>query len=210
VAQQAELEIALRKITGKASKRLRKAGLIPANISGHKEPSLAVQVDAVLFERLRREHGTRKILSLHLPDAGTQTVLIRQVQHEPRSGKILHVDFDRVSLNERVTIKVPLHFVGESPAVEDKGGVLLHLVEELEVECLASDIVGHIDVDISSLTEIDAVLHAKDVKLPTNFKLVIDPEEPIAKVAATRAEVAAETAQAAATETPTAPTSAAG
>jgi len=98
-----------------------------------------------------------------------------------------------------------LRFVGESPAVKNEGGVLLHLMEAVEVECTASDIVDNIEVDISSLTEIDATLHASDVKLPANFTLVTDPEEPIAKVAATRAEVAAEVVEATATETTPAP-----
>ncbi len=194
MTQQIELEIAPREVTGKATKHLRQKGIIPANISGHKETSQAVQVDAITFERLRRHSGGRKILVLRLPDDSRQTALIRQVQHDPCSGKILHVDFDRVSLSERITLKVALHFIGESPAVKNKKAVLLHLMEALEVECLASDIIEYLEVDISPLVEIDDALHGRDVKLPTGFTLISDPDEPIAKVAATRAEVTEETA----------------
>ncbi len=201
MADRVELEIAPREILGKKTKKLRRAGIIPANITGHNEPSQAVQIDAVLFDRLRRAHHSTSILSLKMPDATVQTALIRHVEHAPKSGKIIHVDFARVSLNERMTMKLPLNFVGESPAVKNDGGVLLHLVEALEVECLASDIVDNVEVDISSITEIDGTLHARDVKLPQGFTLLTDAEEPIAKVASTRAEVAEANA---AVETPAA------
>ncbi len=190
MADRVELEIAPREILGKKTKQLRRAGIIPANITGHNEPSQAVQIDAVLFDRLRRAHHSTSILSLKMPDATIQTALIRHVEHAPKSGKIIHVDFSRVSLTERMTMKLPLNFVGESPAVKNEGGVLLHLIEALEVECLASDLVDNVDVDISSLTEIDGTLHARDVKLPQGFTLLTDADEPIAKVASTRAEVA--------------------
>jgi len=190
MADRVELEIAPREILGKKTKQLRRAGIIPANITGHNELSQAVQIDVVLFDRLRRAHHSTSILSLKMTDATVQTALIRHVEHAPKSGKIIHVDFSRVSLTERMTMKLPLNFVGESPAVKNEGGVLLHLVETLEVECMASDLVDNVDVDISSLTEIDGTLHARDVKLPQGFTLLTDPEEPIAKVASTRAEVA--------------------
>ena len=203
MADKVELEIAPREVMGKKTKRLRKAGIIPANITGHNEPSQAVQIDAVLFDRLRRAHHSTSLLTLKMPDATVQTALIRHVEHAPKSNKIIHVDFSRVSLTERMTMRVPLNFIGESPAVKNDGGVLLHLVEALEVECLASDIVDNVDVDISSITEIDGMLHASDVKLPQGFTLVTDPTEPIAKVASTRAEAAE--ANAAVTETAATP-----
>ncbi len=190
MADKVELEIAPREVMGKKTKRLRKAGIIPANITGHNEPSQAVQIDAVLFDRLRRAHHSTSLLTLKMPDATVQTALIRHVEHAPKSNKIIHVDFSRVSLTERMTMRVPLNFIGESPAVKNDGGVLLHLVDALEVECLASDLVDNVEVDISSITEIDGLLHARDVKLPQGLTLVTDPEEPIAKVASTRAEVA--------------------
>ena len=188
MAEQTLLEVAPRTVMGKANKRLRKDGLIPGNIFGHNQDAQTIQLDAVRFDYLRRHGALRSILTLSLPDKSTQTVLLRYVQRAPKSGKILHVDFSRVNLTERIGMRVPLHFVGDSPAVKNDGGVLLHLVETLEIECSASDIVDAIEVDISSMTAIDATLHASDVKLPENFKLITNPEEPIAKVSATRAE----------------------
>jgi large subunit ribosomal protein L25 len=199
MVQQMELAISHREVMGKATKRLRKAGIIPANIFGHKEAPQAVQLDAIDFDRLRRSHAATGVIALRLPDnSGVQTALIRHVQHDPRSGKVIHIDFFRVSLNERLNVKVPLHFVGEAPGVKIEGGVLLHLLDALEVECLASAIPEYLDVDISALTEIDSILHAEDIQLPPNFTLVTDPQEGVVKVAATRAEVAEEAAEEAA------------
>jgi large subunit ribosomal protein L25 len=196
MTQQTVLQISPREVTGKATKRLRKSGIIPANISGHKEESQTVQVEALAFEALKRAHGATGLITLRLSGSErVQTAIVRRVQRDPRSGKILHIDFSRVSLTERITMKVPLRFVGEAPGVKDVGGVLLHLLDTLDVECTASDIVDYIEVDISPLTEIDSMLHAEDVKLPTSFTLITDPKEGIAKVAATRAEKAEEAAE---------------
>ena len=189
MADKTILEATPRTVLGKANKRLRKSGFIPANVYGHKEAPMPIQLDAVAFDHLRRKHGVRNILSLQLPDGPAQTVLVRHVQHDPITGGIVHVDFTRVSMRERLEVKVPLHYVGEAPGVKIEGGVLLHLLESLAVECAASDIVEHLDVDIASLTAIDLALHAKDVKLPARYKLVTDPEEPIAKISAPRVEL---------------------
>jgi len=176
---------------GKAAKRLRKAGIIPANIFGHKEASQAVQVEALAFEVLQRTHRSKGILSLRMADSNNvQTALIRRIQRDPRSGKILHIDFFRVSLTERITVKIPLRITGEAPAVKNEGGVLLHLLDTLEVECAAQDIVEYIEVDVSSLNEIDDIIHARDIQIPLGYTLITEPDEGIAKVAATRAEAA--------------------
>ncbi len=199
MAEQLELEVSRREITGKAAKRLRKAGIIPANIFGHHEASQSVQIEQVAFERLRRSRAAKGIITLRIPGSkGVQTALIRHVQHDPRSGKVIHVDFFRVSMTERLNVKISLRFVGEAPAVKSENGVLLHLMDTLEVECMAGDIPEYLEVDITPLAEIDAILHAEDVKLPANFTLITDPKEGVAKVAATRAEKVEEAEEAAA------------
>lgn len=195
MAQQVELAVAHREVTGKATSRLRKAGILPANIFGHHEASQSIQVEAMAFDRLRRSHGATSVIALRMPDSGTQTALIRHMQRNPRTGRVIHVDFFRVSMSDRINVKVALHFIGDAPAVKNEGGVLLHLLDALEVECMASDIPESLDVDISGLVNIDDMLHATDVKLPANFTLITDPNEGIAKVAATRAELAEETAE---------------
>jgi len=188
LAEQKELAVTYRKTMGKSNKHLRKQGLIPGNITGHNQEPLAVQVEAVAFESLRRRGGATNVIRLITSDAPAQTVLIRRVQHDPTSEKILHIDFSRVSMTERITAKIPLHYIGESPNVKDKGGTLLHLLETLDIECPASAIIDYLEVDISQLTEIDATLHASDVQLPAQYTLITPPGESIVKVAATRGE----------------------
>lgn len=193
MAEQIELTVSKREITGKKTKRLRKAGIIPANIYGHHEASEAVQVEALAFDALRRARKASGIISLLMDgNAVPQTALVRRIQRHPTTSKILHIDFFRVSMHERIAMKIPIHTVGEAPGVKDEDGVLLHLLDTLEVECMAQDIVNVLEVDVSSLAHIDDILYAKDVKLPPDFTLITDPEEPIVKVAATRAEKAEE------------------
>jgi large subunit ribosomal protein L25 len=187
--QKVELEIQHRNVTGKATKNLRKAGLVPANIFGHHKESQTVQLEMIAFERFLRSQGAKGIISLHIPgEKVAQTALVRHIQHDPRTGKVIHVDFFRVSMTERLNVKVALHFIGEAPAVKNENGVLLHLMDTIEVECMAQEIPEYIEVDVTPLAEIDDILHAEDVHLPARFKLITDPKEGVAKVAATRAE----------------------
>ena len=212
MAEKVEIVVTPREVTGKAAKNLRKAGLLPANIYGHHEDSQAIQIEVREFERVIRLHAATGLINLRQSGDGgaVQTALIRHVQHDPRSGKPIHVDFFRVSMNERLAVKVALHFVGEAPGVKNEGGVLLHLLDTIEVEGMASELPEFIEVDISSLTEIDSILHAGDVKLPDGFTLNIDANEGVAKVAATRSEKAEEAEEAATTEAATENASGAG
>ncbi len=188
MAHQVVLEVSPRTVMGKANKHLRKQGLLPANVYGHQTDPTPIQVDSLTFDHLLRQHDTRNVITLRLANAPEQTVLVRHVQHDPLTGSVLHIDFTRVDARERIESKVPLSFQGNAPGVKIQGGVFLHLVDALSVTCEAADIVEHLDVDISGLTDIDSVLHARDIPLPPNYTLVTDPDEPIAKIAAPRVE----------------------
>lgn len=189
MAKQVELAVSPREVTGKATKKLRREGIIPANIFGHGEASQAVQLLDLDFEGLRRGHHATGVISLKVAGGKrAQTALIRRVQRHPINGKVLHIDFLRVSLRDRIAAKVPLRFEGTAPGVKVEGGVLLHLSDVLEVECAAGEIVEAIEVDVSSLEHIDDVIHAKDVPLPPNFTLVTDPEEAVVKITPPRIE----------------------
>lgn len=204
MAEKVELIVTPRVASGKAAKRLRKDGILPANIYGHHEDSQSIQIEVRDFERVLRLHAATGLINLRQSgDGAIQTALIRHVQHDPRSGKPIHVDFFRVSMSERLNVKVALRFVGEALGVKNEGGVLLHLLDTIEIEGMASDLPEFIEVDISPLTDIDSILHAGDVTLPDGFTLLTDANEGVAKIAATRAEKADEvaTAEAAATET---------
>ncbi len=183
MATSTELQVSRRELMGKASKRLRKAGMIPANLTGHNQEAQPLQVSRVLFENLVRHHQANGVIALKVEGSGVaESALIRHVQHDPRTGKPVHIDFDRVSMNEKISVNVQLTFVGAAPGVTLEGGVLLPLQETLHVECATKDLPGAIEVDLSSLTELNSILHAKDIKLPASVTLVTDPEENIVKV----------------------------
>jgi len=205
MVQQRELEVTHRSVFGKQTRKLRREGKIPANVYGHGQEPTPVQFDGHTFERLGYAHGLRSIVTLKGLGSGVETVLVHHVQREPIKDKILHVDFTRVSMDERIETKIPLHFAGEAPGVKVAGGMLLHLLEALLVECRASEIVEAIEVDITNLADIDSVIYAREVKLPANYILVTDPDELIIKIAATRAKLEAETTEAPAASTETKP-----
>lgn len=206
MVQQRELEVTRRSVFGKQTKMLRREGKIPGNVYGHGREPIPVQLDGHTFERLSHTHGLRTIVTLKGLGSSAETVLVRHVQRDPIKDKILHVDFTRVSMEERIEARIPLHFVGDAPGVKLGGGLLLHLVEALPVECRASELVDALEVDITGLTEIDSIMYAREVKLPANYILATDPDEPIVKVAAPRTRLAEEeaaegTAAASSTET---------
>jgi large subunit ribosomal protein L25 len=101
------------------------------------------------------------IVALRL-DGGERTALVRAVQRDPLSHEILHLDFQEVSLTERVRVEVPVHLVGVPAGVKDQGGILQHITRSLELECLATDIPSHIDADVSALLIGDSI-HVRDL-----------------------------------------------
>ncbi len=202
LAGQVSLRVAPRSVLGKQVKQLRRGGIIPANIYGRHQPSQPLQVDSHALERFLAGHNATRVVNLHVDgsDGVPLNALVRHVARRPRDGKILHVDFLRVSMDEPVTARVPLVLKGEAPAVA-AGGVLLHMLDTIEVECLPAHLPESIELDISSLVRMDDVLHVRDVPLPAMVKLAEDPDEPVVKVVAPKA-VLAEAAEAEA-ESPT-------
>jgi large subunit ribosomal protein L25 len=200
MAEQVVLQAEKRTVTGKAVRRLRQAGTLPANLTGRKQEAEAIQVSAHEFEKLLKTHGRTTIIRLAIaPSSQTQNAVVRRVSRHPISGAIEHIDFRHVLMNEAMRARVPLHVVGESPAVKAREGILLHLLNDLEVEALPANLPQAIEVDVSSLDAVDAAVHVKDLPLPPNVKVITEGEEPVIKVTQTRAAIEEE---AAAAETP--------
>jgi large subunit ribosomal protein L25 len=198
LAGQVSLQVAARATLGKRVKQLRRKGIIPANLYGRHQPSQPLQVDLYTLDRFLAGHHATRVIDLHL-DGGKGEVhnaLMRHVSRSPRSGKILHVDFLRVSMTEPVTVRVPLTLKGTAPAVTVEGGVLLHLVDTLEIESLPGDIPEALELDISGLEKIDDTLHVRNVALPPRVTLLSAVDEPAVKVVAPRAVLAEEAAAA--------------
>src|SRR3954463_13955114 len=137
-----------------ASRRLRNAGKVPAIIYGGKKPAQPIELDHnAIYHQLRNEKFHASILTLAL-DGSSEQVLLRTVNMHPFRPQVQHVDFQRVSADEKIHMKVPLHFVNAelSPAVKTQGGMISHVITELNVRCLPKDLPEFIEVDLSEVT----------------------------------------------------------
>ncbi|HAH19859.1 MAG: 50S ribosomal protein L25/general stress protein Ctc [Omnitrophica WOR_2 bacterium GWF2_43_52] len=198
------LEVEKRVDTGTAKvARLRKKALFPAVVYGEGKDPLSVQVAAKDFLRLIGIHkGESFVINLKVKDGArseNKSVLIKQIQHDPVSDGIIHVDFHEISLTKTIRVKVPLTAKGDALGVKRDGGVLDHTMWDLEIECLPTQIPESVEVDVSDL-KIGDSLHIKDIRLPQGVKVLNDPESVVLAVVTPTKEVPAAGEEAAAGE----------
>jgi len=200
-----ELQASPRTVLGKKVRHLRRQGMLPANLFGHNLASQALQVEEKAFQRVFAQAGMNTLVSLKVEGAEPKMVLIRGLQRNPLKRDLLHVDFYQVAMMEKLTAQVPLVFVGEAPGVA-AGGILLHNIDEVEIECLPGDLLRHIDVDISGLKEIDDAIYVKNLQVSAAIRILRDPDELVVKILPPAKEeveeVAAEVAPAEVEEVP--------
>jgi large subunit ribosomal protein L25 len=161
-----------------ASRRLRREDKVPGIIYGGKAEPKNIEVDHnPLFHALRKEKFHASILDMEL-DGKAERVLLRDFQLHPYKPQVLHIDFQRVSEDEPVHMRVPLHFVGEenSPAVKISAALISHVLSQVDVACLPKDLPEFIEVDLSSLKAND-VLKVSDLKMPAGVKPVLRGKE---------------------------------
>ncbi|MBI2871500.1 MAG: 50S ribosomal protein L25/general stress protein Ctc [Candidatus Omnitrophica bacterium] len=167
------------------ARRLRRGGFIPAVVYGKKEASVHLKVPRSDLERaLRTGLGGNVIIDLEIRGgvkAHSKTVLVREVQQDPVTGVIQHVDFDHISLTQRIKIKVPVAVKGEAVGVVQDGGILERILWELEVECLPADIPERIEVDCS-LLKMGEAIHVKDLVLASSLKVLNEPDAVVVTV----------------------------
>jgi len=171
-----------------AARRLRRKGEVPAVLYGGEGNSLTLAVNAKqLAAILRSQSGHNTIFKVKLP-TGDQSAMLKDWQVDPLLGLLLHVDLQRVAMDVRMHVKVPVHTFGEPQGVKLQGGIFEMVTREVEIECLPSDIPGEIRVDVSELM-IGKQLRAGDLPIDTaKIKLVSDPQRVVAHVVALRAE----------------------
>jgi large subunit ribosomal protein L25 len=188
LADTQKIAIKPRALTGKQVNRLRREGVLPGVVFGGHKDSTNIQTDQREFERGYRRWGNTTLMTLEGLADGDQPVLIHDVTRSTLTGKLLHVDFLRVSLTEKVHAEVPVHFVGESPAVKG-GGVLVHAKSEINVEAFPQDIPHAIEVDLSGLLEIDDSIYVRDLKVDASKVEILDEgDELIVRVVPVRVE----------------------
>lgn len=182
-----ELSAKIRAQKGRGLNQLRKQGLIPAVSYGQKTKNLSLMVDAQDFEKIYQQTGQSTLIKLKAEDK-EKIVLIHDIQKDPVTDKVIHIDFYQVRMDRLLKTEVPLVFVGESPAVQAEGGVLIKNIQKVEIEALPKDLPREIEVDISSLKTFDDNIYIKNLSLPEGVKIITEAEEVVASVIPPRAE----------------------
>jgi large subunit ribosomal protein L25 len=165
------------------ARKLRQAGRIPAVYYGRGEEPIALVVGLKdLQDVIERAEGSNVIVDLKVDGSGSgdRKALIREIQRDPVGGHILHLDLQHISLTERIVVEVPIVLVGIATGVKDGGGILEHLLREVEVECLPTDIPSRLEVDVSALNIGDS-LHVSDLKAD-RVEIITEADRAIATV----------------------------
>ena len=192
MAQQTEqvgLTAEKRTVIGKQVKQLRRQGWVPGVIYGHGFDPVPLRFERKSLRHVLSKVGGSQLISINIEgNKQPEMALVRDVQRDPIRGSLLHVDFYRVRMTERLTTEVPLVVVGESPVVEAREGILLQGISAIEVECLPGDLVDAIEVDLTDLLEIDQALYVRDLAVPAGIDVLTDLDEMVVRVVPLEAE----------------------
>jgi large subunit ribosomal protein L25 len=171
-----------------ASRRLRRHGEVPGIVYGGSSDNVAVTVSPKDLLRLLRSHsGRNTILNLEIDGAGSDNVILRDWQVDPVNEDFLHADFQRIAMDQKLTVTVPLRFVGTPIGVKAEGGLLDAVVREIEVECFPADIPDEIEFDVSELHMNDSV-RIGDLKVSDRVEILEDADQVVVHVVAIREE----------------------
>lgn len=186
MANKHTLKVQPRQVSGRKVKQMRIQGLLPANVFGKSVKSVSIQVPVKDFEKIYAIVGESSLVYLEVEGEGEpRPVLVREVSHHPVTGQILHVDFNQVSLKEKVTAPVQIKLTGESSAETSKLGILVQQLDEVELEALPTDMPENLEVSIENLVAVDDTIYVKDLKLDrSKITIVSDPDAIVVKIEA--------------------------
>ncbi len=198
--EQISLKATVREGSGKSqAQKLRKQGFVPGIVYHRGEKSVPITVVEREMAKILRSAANENVLinlSIEGSKKKSRPVIVKEIQHHPVKRSIVHVDFNEISLNEAIIVEVEVVGQGEPSGVKQEGGVLDHPLRSIKVQCLPTDIPGHIDVDISNL-KLNGAIHVKDLVISEKIKVLTDPELLLFQVKLPAEEKAEE-----ATETP--------
>ena len=183
-----EIAVTAREVYGKQNKRLRTTGVVPGVLFGKGTGSIPVQLDAKALELLYRQAGRTSVVKVSVDGGRPTSAIIKGLQRNPLTGKALHVDLFAVDLTQEMQADIPLAFIGTSAAVEMEAGILFTALDHLKVRALPADLPHEIEVDLSSLVDMEATIHVRDLSVSNNLTVINDPDDLIAKVTPPRAE----------------------
>ena len=177
------------KINKNHARRVRVEGKIPAVVYGAGQEAVAVSVDPkVITKILHSDSGHNTIFDLNVEGSAVVKAMIVDWQNEPIKGHLLHIDLKRIAMDKMMRVSVPIQLVGTSIGVKAQGGILEHVLREVEIECLPADIPSHLDVDVSAL-EMNKSIHVSDLPHSGSIKFLADENATVALVTAIREEV---------------------
>ncbi|HMP67294.1 MAG TPA: 50S ribosomal protein L25 [Candidatus Paceibacterota bacterium] len=169
------------------SVQLRKNNFVPAVFYGPKEKSTPIKIKIGDFLKVYESAGESAIIDLK-EGSNDHQCLIHDVQFDAITGQPIHADFYVIEKGKKIEVSIPLHFVGESPAEKNLGGVLIKVMHELDIKAMPKDLPTHLDIDISSLVDFESKIKTGDIVLPSGVELDSDPNDVIALVQAPREE----------------------
>ena len=176
----------------KAQKRKAKENIgadeLAAVVYGNGLETQSLKLNRSEFSKVFAIAGESNLIELDL-DGNTTKTIVKDIQRHPVKDLIRHVDLYQVNMKELIDAEIPLHFVGESKAVRELGGILIKEINDLKVECLPGDLVNNIDVDISVLKTIDDVIRVEDLNIPKTMTALIDGDTIVAMIAQAKEEV---------------------
>ena len=181
------------------TKQLRREGFVTGNVFGHDSESVAVEVKLQdLLDQIKKSKtGVKSLIELKIngaPKKSDGTVLIKDFLKDALTRKVLDIQFQRVSMKEKIHVGVPLEFVGEAPGIKD-GGMLEQMLDELQVLCLPGVIPGKVEVDISNL-QINGMIRVEDLNVPDGVEVLAEPDALVASCRASYQATAAAKAEA--------------
>ncbi|MCW9054582.1 MAG: 50S ribosomal protein L25 [Candidatus Pacebacteria bacterium] len=179
----------------KSLKELRGGKEMPAVFYGPKEEATPIALEVDAFKKLWKEAGESTVIELK-GDGIDKEVLIQDVDFHPVTGEPRHADFYVMEKGKKVTVKVPIEFVGVAPAVKELGGILVKVLHEIEIEVMPKDLPQHIEVDVEVLKDFESHILAKDVAIPESATLITNEEEAVALVNEAKEEKEEETSEA--------------
>lgn len=184
-----ELVAGSREILGKKVKQLRRQGITPVHLFGHRVQSMALQVPTNQLLSAINSAGKTRLIDLKVnKERRPRKVLVREVQTSPYKRELLHVDFYQISVEEKLTVEVPIVMVGEAPALKQKENILVRELDKIAVECLPTQIPTSIELDLSGLEEAEQAIRVNDIALGEGVKVLVDPELVVVKITAKRVE----------------------
>jgi len=176
-----------REVLGKKTRFMRREGTTPTHLFGHGIDSLSLQCDTAELRRIIARAGMTRLIALEVEgDKQPRSVFIREIQREPCSGELLHVDFYQVKRTEKIRVDVPIILIGEAPAMKEKGRTLTHSLTSLSVESLPDKLPPQITVDLSPLEEVEQAIFVRDIILSPDVTVITDPDQMIARVSEAR------------------------